>query len=238
MISTNLQGKPTFTAAKYNIVFDGNSLIYGQGATYTQFIAGQLTLSKLLNGSGITCRSFGIPGQTWGDMIANHADVDAAFVPGKRNILFCWEGTNAIFNSARTGIVAAQDAGRYAQAMKAVNPSWEIIVMSTIPGRYTSSLGVTNFGSVDAVNRQVDIHNLYLQQNLKSLGFDGYLDLRCDGSPYAFKNYTDADFTARNAYYLASEQLTGTGVYVHQQDAGYQVVADLVQQYLRRIGRA
>lgn len=224
----SLRGKPNFSSSTHHIMIDGNSFVDGGN----NLLASLVQSSSVLSGSGIAIRSLGIQGQTWQAMTSVHGDVDFYFVPGKTNILYTVEGTNSICNAGRTGLQAAADAGVYAAAVKAVHPEIKIFNVLTIPRR-----GVSYFG-VAGANAELNAYDDEFKKNYKSLGFDGYVDLRPDSSsPFYLSTFTDAAFQTKDYLYNSLEIMSGNGAYTHPNPTiGMQVLASYIIQHLRRLG--
>jgi len=223
------KGKPNYQAATHNIVFDGNSLVAGAGAS-TQYLANKVHSFPILSSSGLSVKSFGIGSQTFANMSSNHSDIDSSFVSGRRNILICWEGTNSIY-FGRTGDQAASDGADYVNSVKSLNPSWEVYVLTTIPRRQIRNNG----DSIEIFNFILEDYDSQIRSNWRSLGFNGFIDLREKGSPFRFTGYSTSDFANIDAY-LASGEKSTNAFSVHLNASGYDLVAKFIEQKLRSIG--
>lgn len=229
---TRLSAKPRlkFTSA-VNLVFDGNSLFFGEGATASQFrVPDQVMALAPVAGSGATRTGSGNPvsGQTWRQMNGldggSTADVDGAWSAGKTNILIIWETTNSVYNGGRTGLQAAQDCADYIAARKALNP-WKVVLLTTIPREQGS-----NQTDRDAKNAQLAAADNFMRGNYRAMGADVLCDVRVAGSPFAFASYLPSDFTAAGDVWKAGESPR-----IHLNDSGYSVIAGLIGSSLRRV---
>lgn len=211
-----------------NIVFDGNSLVYGTGTSGTlgdttgkSFPAQAVALSPVF-GSGATSSNKGIGGQTWADMAATPADVDGAWIAGKTNILVLYEGTNSIGNGL-TGLQSASDASAYISARLSLH-AWKILLMTTIPREYTTEPQRTN------TNNEIEAQNNYFRNNWLAMGVTRLVETRGTGSPFALSNYNQASWDATAALWS-----DGVGARTHLTDAGAAVLAQFVAGDLARI---
>ena len=167
------------------IVVDGNSISANHGLVPT--------LAELLSTRlPVQCASTAISGQTWQGMLADHADVDAAWDDQATNHALV---VNETTNSIRTGRSVAdtkQDITDYFEAVRSAHP-WVIVAWSALPvghadeGAYPGEI-VKNAGIVEI--------NDWMSANRKALGIDTWLDARAipqyghDGSnPAAFEAY-------------------------------------------------
>jgi hypothetical protein len=231
-----MMGRPTLNsvgrvrhAGGSNTVWDGNSLFAGVGASSGANRVPEKTGSLApLAGTGSTVVNLGVSGQTWRQMdgldSGNAADVDAAWVAGKTNILIVWETTNAVFNAGRTGIQAAQDEAQYIADRKAVHP-WKVVALTTIPRQNADAQA-----TLDAKNAELVAADNYMRRNYRSMGIDVLVDLRAPGSPFAFANYLPTTWDAQAGLWNEA-----SGGRVHLSDAGYLIVAQMVASGLRRI---
>ena len=217
-----MSGIVEYKSRDVNVVFDGNSLVAGQGASSGAFFLPALIggLSPISGAFAVT--NLGVGAQTTRMMngldTGSAADVDGAFVAGKLNILFAWEGTNDVELTALTGLQAASDMTDYIAARKAAHP-WVVILLTTLPRQKS---GQTQ-PQIVAANAELDSYNAYLLANYVSMGATAVVDVRQIGSPFRFTDYTTASFDAvAPTYYSAAES---SGSYTHLRDAGYVVIA-------------
>lgn len=227
-----------------NIVFDGNSLVAGQGgaqniprcmamtapiatSTSVGFLPAPTVVSSpptiYQSSKGVRLTNLGVNGQTWRQMngldVGSSADVDGAFDATKTNILLAWEWTNAICNTKRTVAQVIQDATDYATARRAAHP-WAKIFTGTALPRMDSS---TDQALVDSENALLDQVNTYLRTNYAAMGFDGIFDVRQAGTYYDMQgDYTIAHFNTMasdpNTYWASNDT---SGQHIHQNSNGY-----------------
>jgi len=218
------KGSQKFLAATHNLVFAGNSLIAGDGATTAQRVANTLHNLPLLKNSGLTVKSYGIAGDSYTDMIVNQiASIQAAYEVGKKNILIHWEATNQIYLGNST---ASQTVTHMLDFLSAVNTgqTWEHITLTCLH-RWTDN----------AKNLVLQEFNGLVLNNHKNYGIKRVVDIRKGDSPFSGTGFTQADFDAYSAYTKNTE--VGTGNETHLNDAGYDKIAKMIeQQGLRMLG--
>ncbi len=204
-----------------NIVFDGNSLVAGTGASGSlTYLPAQLAGLAPLSGA-VTVKNLGSPGDNITDMRNRGAATDNAYVAGKKNILIAWEGTNTICRdnsgAGKTGLAAAADLVAWTQDRLAAHPDWKIVHMTTIP-----RFAVNTWGT-DGANAQMQIYDDYLRNNWRAMGSKGVIDVRAAG---VFV-YTSGGPSATLAPYMAEV--------IHCNDAGYALIAQYCASALRRL---
>lgn len=229
-----------------NIVFDGNSLIAGQGGAQniprcvakiapiaTSTAVGYLPdatstgTGKWTSNKGVRVTNLGVNGQTWRQMNGldgySSADVDGAFdaATGIQNVLGTWEITNTATLSKRTVSQIAGDMQGYTTARRAAHP-WAKIFTGTALPRMNSA---TDQSIVDADNLLIDQVNAYLLANYQALGFDAVFDVRKAGTYFDMQgDYSIAHFNAMAAasgsYWATSASGDGT-THVHLNSDGY-----------------
>ncbi|WP_409266818.1 SGNH/GDSL hydrolase family protein [Massilia sp. BHUDP2] len=227
MIGPILGGVPKirYTSDATNVVFDGNSLVFGQGSSGGQSMPAQLAALAPIGGR-LSITNLGISGQNLGQMRSNASDVDGAWVDGKRNVLLVWEGTNAL-NYGGTVNNAYNDTAAYCAERLALHP-WLIVLLTTIPRQ---NQGATQ-ADTDAYNAKLTDYNTRIKSGYKAMGAKAVIDVRQEGSPFAFANYLPATFDAPGVGSLwASEG----AMRVHLNNAGYGVVAQMVADGLKRL---
>ena len=211
---------PLKASAAVKVVFDGNSLVQGVGATSTPLPA---AFASLVPGVA-SVSNLGGSGRTWRQMNGldggSSAAVDAAFDPAKKNVLFAWETTNSVFNAGRSAAQTIQDATDYIAARKYVHPGWRIVLLTSIP-RQPGLAGNQAMASVDAA----------FLANYRAMGADAVVNVRRQGSYFNFADYTDATFANDpNGYW--SEAAGGR---VHLRDPAYQLIAGWCREAFKRL---
>lgn len=212
-----------------NIVFDGNSLVSGIGATalygVTQTMPEQCR--ALLAGAfpNLIVRNLGIASQTVRMMKGldggSSTDVDAAWMPTCQNILVAWEVTNSITTGGRKPAQACADLQDYISARRALHQDWKVVVVTTVPRQQPS----LTQPQLDTLNADLAVANNLLLGNFRSYGADACVDLRCLGSPFRLPNYSTTSFNHDpSIWYEAS------GSRVHLANPGYGFVARRVAQ--------
>lgn len=221
----NTRGSEPFLAATHNVVFAGNSLISGDGASSLQYVANKVHNLPFLKNSGLTVKSYGIAGDTYDDMMTGEVpDIQAAYEAGKRNILVHWEATNQIYLGNST---ASETITKMQAFLAAVNAgqTWEHVVLTCLY-RWPDN----------AKNLILQEFNALILGNFKAYGLARVVDIRKGDSPFSGYGYTQADFDAYSIYTKDTE--VGTGNETHLNDSGYDRVAKMIdQQGLRMLGR-
>lgn len=242
MIRTVLSGLNAvrYLSASANIVFHGNSLIYGQsGATVpTGAMPYQVQRMPPINNQ-VTCINKGVNGQSWAGMRTTGSEVDALFVAGKSNVLVAWEGHNSQFGEGKTPAQAFADCQAYCADRLAARPGWLILHMTTIPAYYQSW---TDSDSATG-NAKLEAYNDLLRAGWRGTGAKGLVETRQSGSAFLFANYLRTTFAAANiagqSIWSPNDQQGGGGTgqnqFVHPSDIGYMALAQMVSVALRRI---
>lgn len=205
-----------------NIVCDGSSLTQGIGSSpgksYPEVLA---TLAPLV-GTDATVTNVGIGGQTWRMMAGldggSFADIDSAFVVGKRNVLIAWETTNSITG----GRTVAQAIGDMEGYLAACLPEWEVVLVTSLPRQY---------GASDPRHDSLMEVDTYCRSNYRRLGVTALVDVRRAGGPFAFDGKSDADFARTQHLWYETENR------IHLRDAGYAVIAGWMAAQIRQLGK-
>jgi hypothetical protein len=211
-----------YSGAGVNIVFDGNSLVFGYKASSTsQSTPSQMALLPPLNGL-VTVKNIGVTGQNITNMRSRGtAYADANYAPGKKNILLAWEGTNTICNTdagaGKDGPGAAADMAAYCQDRLSAHPDWVIVMMTTIP-RFD-----THTKTIAQQNADMQAYDDYLRANWRAMGCKGLVDVRAGG----IFVYTGPVMDAKMSPYMTE--------LVHCNDAGYGLIAQYCATALRRL---
>lgn len=208
-----------YSAAGVNIVFDGNSLVAGSGASgSSKFLPAQVAALSPLNGL-VTVTNIGVAGQSIANMrTRGTAYADANYVAGKKNILVVWEGTNSICNEVKTGAAAGAEMAGYCADRLAAHPDWIIVQMTTLP-----RFGLITTYTVAQANAELDAYNAYLQANHRTMGCKRLVDVRTAG----IFTYTGPTVNGTMSPYMSDT--------THCNDAGYGLVAQYVADVLKRL---
>lgn len=130
-------------------------------------------LGAAIKTAGATSSNTAIPGQTWDDMRLRADDVDAAYVPGKTNVLITGETTNQVYNLGSTTEQAIQKAQQYISARRAVHSDWIILLVGTIP---RADLATAELNK--AANQRLVEVDRYQRSHLRDIGAHGWVDVR------------------------------------------------------------
>ena len=212
---------PLKPSPSVKVVFDGNSLVQGIGATNTPL---PTAFGNLVSGTIASVSNLGGSGRTWRNMNGldggSSTSVDGAFDTSKTNILFAWETTNSVFNAGRTAAQTIQDATDYIAARRAAHPAWRIILLTSIP-RQPGITGNQIMASVDAA----------FLANYRAMGADAVVNVRRLGSYFNFADYTDPTF----AYDPFGYWFEAAGGRVHLRDPAYQLIAGWCLEAFKRL---
>lgn len=213
-------------SSDWKFFVDGNSMVTeASGATnWPTFLR---AMAPYL-GSGATMQNFGVASRTWATMHANAGALDTALAgAGEKKLLGLFEHTNSICNAGQSVADAYADMVRYIRARRAVWPTLRVFVMEAIP-RESVTL-TTNYQTVLACNAGMQMLNQMVWENRRALDIE-FVPTRHPGSPFAFSNFTTADFNASGSIWNES-----AGSRVHVNDAGKQVLANFAAAAVRRM---
>ena len=213
-----------FDSNKTNIVFVGNSLVYGDqygGVTYRTWEAKLEAVAPIL-GSGISIVNLGHNG--WNiPALTNGADSSTAFVEGKTNIMLFYEGTNSL-TAGRSASNVFSDLATFCETRLSEHP-WKIILVSTLPFYIA---GWTDSDS-ETINANAIAFNSLMEHQHRALGCVGFANVRRPGTPWgSMPDYTQASFNASSMSTLWSSDR------VHPSEAGNVELAKLLAPELRR----
>lgn len=211
----------TYKTANTQVVFDGNSLVFGVGSTGGLNLPVQQAALAPIS-AGLVITNTAVSGQTINDMRTRGPTfVDPTFDSAKSNVLILWEGTNSISNSpVRTGLEAIADMTAYIAERRAANPAWKIVLLTTIP-RYFMN-GIT----VPLGNAQLLVYNNYILANYRAMGADAVVDVRAN-TVFVYP----AGATSMPSY-MTPYSSDG---HTHLNNAGYALIAAMVAPVLRRL---
>lgn len=130
-------------------------------------------LGAAINSAGATSSNTAIPGQSWDDMRLRADDVDAAYVPGKTNVLITGETTNQVYNAGSTVEQTIQKAQQYITARKLAHPDWIILLVGTIPRADLATAELNR-----AANQRLVEVDAYHKANMRDVGVHGFVDIR------------------------------------------------------------
>lgn len=209
------------------------TILDGQGAGQAK---------KWQSDKGVVLTNLGISGQTWRKMNGldgySSADVDGAWVDGKINVLFAWEGTNSMASpNNRLPADAIQDARDYIAARRALHPGW-IILVGTVAPRQAADQAATT-----ALNQKIDTYNNLLRAQYKDMGANGLFDIRAPGSWFNFPDYLmstfDTSAAATGTYWAGGEDIsTGGAGHVHFSSEGNMYLVNaFILPALKRLSR-
>lgn len=228
------------------IVCDGNSITAGgqdgsgsNGGVMGQIFGGPSPVAPF---SSQSYSNVAIGGQFTQGMISSHADVDAAFVEGKYNILFAQELTNSSNNAGdyRTPAQVTQLFLDYLALMRATK-AWDLVIAATAPPAWLGT-GYTQ-AQIDDYNARLDESNSLLRQRYREQA-DALFETRQSGSPYAQSRYPDylqttfGSTTPVNGISNTATWTTeGASIRIHYSAAGIAALRPLMTDFLMRLGR-
>lgn len=213
-----------------NIVYEGNSLMAGLGATGGQTLPVQMANAAPLTGAGTVSTNLAVSGSTWSDMTTRAGGVDAAWAAGKTNILVLWEHLNSICAGGLTAAQSASAMATYIAARRAVHP-WIVVSLTMLPCEGYSGV-MTNQTLRDQYNSIMTACDNLIRANPTAYGVDALVDVRQAGSVFAIPAYLPANFDATGAIWNEA-----AGSRVHLNNAGYGLVAPMVNAVLTKLRR-
>jgi len=199
-----------------NVVVDGNSItVYG----FPLLLYGQEPVST----SGASTHECGVGGQTWRNMDGldggSSADVDAAYVAGKRNVLVAWETTNQAAGGG-TAQSIADSCAQYIANRRALHPDWIVMVLTSLP-RYST-------GNPALTQRLIDVDDI-MRRAWRSMGIDYLFDTRRMVPTLGFSGFSAADFQATQSYW------NETSDWLHPTMDGHALITRQVASALRAL---
>jgi hypothetical protein len=231
---------PWGTPGAINLVADGNSITDGgqDGAGSVDGVPGQV-FTTLAPFTSHTQVNVAIGGQNTGAMTSSFADVNAAFVPGKFNILFAQEQTNSI-STGSSPSVAVDELMGYCALMKAQR-AWDLVVVATAPPAWRGDSFTQ--AENDAYNASVDASNVLLRQRFREQA-DALFETRQPGSPYDQARYPDylrSTFFSTTAINGLSNNAAwtneGNQIRIHYTAAGINALKPFFAAWLLRLRR-
>lgn len=204
-----------------NIVYDGNSIGWGSGSSYSdsastnggQYGAYAVSQIDFIKKAGIRAQGFAVPARNIATMIANIAQVRQIYSPRKFNLLIVDEITNEMTTQS-TGSVATRVTGvlarilEYNNAARAGGQNWYIMWHAAIPRGVSAVFNDASYQN----NKVLELVNQSLRDNPKLYGIDSLIDGCYIGSPFRqFTNYTQAEFDAVAKYYTRIERSSSNG---------------------------
>lgn len=230
MFGRGMAGRPRLTFdSNVNVVWDGNSLVYGKGSTGGQTLPVQTAGKAPMSGSGASSSAYAANGHKWSDMEAGASQVDTAWASGKTNVLIFWEHINSIWVGGLTAAQSIEQMRQYIANRRAAHP-WIVVTLTCLPaeGYDTEWTQATR----DAVNASLDAVNATLRADRTALGIDALIDVRRPGSVFNISSYTAADFNSTGAVWMET-----VGTRLHLNNTGYGLVADMVAEALGGLRR-
>ncbi len=220
-----------YTLATTNVVFHGNSLIAGTGTTVSGAMPYQVQRLPGINNK-FTVVNLGINGQNLVQMLTTGTNsVDPLFDPTKKNVLVVWEGHNTMNSLSYTGAQAYEALKTYTNARLSLNP-WLIVHMTLMPARYLN----TSDATANSLNTRFNDYNDLLRAGYKEMGAKLLVDVRQAGSPfmtppdYSIESFNDITTSNQTVWSLVDNRQ-----WVHLNNVGYAVIAQMVAATLRRM---
>ena len=133
-ISAPIDNRIGLSTADINIVFDGDSLTKGSGATNTQNYPIYIKNKLQILCNTLTFNSFGVSGQSTIDMLADAStQIDPLVDNAKTNIIVAWDDVNAILNDGRTAQQNFDDFETYFSERKTAGFNIGILILGYYP---------------------------------------------------------------------------------------------------------
>jgi hypothetical protein len=196
--------------AVYHFIIEGDSLPSTHGSSIANRMPARMMSYAPLLGAA-THSMVAIGGQTIQDMIDNAADVDGAYVAGKKNVLVTFAGTNGMIDGAAAQVTRMR---QYIAARKAAHPDL-LVMLGFVPPRY--ELGSM---SVEDRNNEIVKYNRAWALDWRNWGVDVLVDTRPAGGPFDLPDWSLASFT-RPATLPMWSTADAPGVYTHFSDVAH-----------------
>ena len=207
--------KLKYSSSGVNVYFNGNSIVYGSYLPSQTYAPPEVmsTLAPLAS-AGLSVANLGHSGYRWEDLTPM-TDADAAFVPGKTNVLLAMENANSL-GSGDTAAQCIAAARAYVAARLAAHPSVRLVIVTSIPYRADPTLNAT----------MLTVNAAFLA-NYRAWGCAACVDLRAPGSPFNnFSTYSAAEYAATGIY---------TSDSMHPNTAGAAIIAQMCANTLYRL---
>jgi len=187
------------------IIFDGNSLVAGTGASAGHNMPTLVTSALISSGKYSTLQNFGVSSQTTVQMTSDaQAQIDSLYNLSKyRNIVVVWEGTNDIYFGA-TAEEAYNNLVSYCQARRSAG--YKVVIVTLLP---RSNAGTPVGFDTDRLSVNTNIRNNW------TTFADAIADVASNTA------IGDAGDELDTIYYNSDK--------VHMTDTGYGVVAGAVK---------
>ena len=206
-----------------SLTCDGNSLT-NQNEYTPAYPLLMLDMSPVTDAAIQRVIDVGYPGDTAAMMKSKRGRVTSAYDPTvKHNVLVAWELTNSIFYG-ETPAQAVDDLIDYVRTVKSEN-NWKVAVVTSIPrgaGKNNQSATQSN---IDQYNADLLTANNMLKARWSEAA-DLLIDIREDGSPFAFQTFQIGQFVASRLYVPDN---------IHCTPYGYSVVAQIVAKHLTKM---
>ena len=192
-----------YSSATHNVVWDGNSLV---GPIVAQLSNGSLLNGLVVDGVGVAGQN--IPAMT--NRVATY--VTPKFVAGKKNVLLVWEFTNSLCNNpGYTAEQAWSQMETYLATVKAGNPNWIIVMLTTLPryGLFGETSNDDHSGplTIAQANARLNAADVFIKERYRAAGVAAIVDVRSSGDFV----YTGADTPLHPEFYLDTTHLNTAG---------------------------
>lgn len=194
-----------------NLIFDGNSLVRGFGVVrpFSDYVAQRMATT----GRKIAVSNYGVDGQTTANMIADQATQILPLYHPKlnKNILVVWEAANDLYYGASVD-QAFKNLQTYCSAAR--NKGFKVCLLTVLPNSGAGSpTGVNFYQAYQELNTRI--------RNASNAIADVIADVASDTRIGTVGAENDT------AYYLTDK--------THLNDAGYQIVANIVHQSIQNL---
>lgn len=209
-----------FTRDNTTVVYDGNSIGWGEGSTYAfdastnggQYGAYAVSQMQMFKEAGIRVQGFAVRARTTTIMIANIAQVKQLYDPRHFNLLIVDEITNELYSLSGTPSAMATATLakilQYNNAARLGGQNWFIMWHAAIPRGVSAALNDATYNK----NLALQLVNQALRDNPALYGVDRFIDSCYVGSPFRqFTNFTQAEFDAQAKYYRSRERAANNG---------------------------
>lgn len=224
------------TAARMNIMGQGNSLMFGAGSSgqSMRWLSQAAAMEPILS-SGITIRNAGVNGQTIQQMRASApAAIDAYLDPTKINVVVFQEFTNELTGNGGFSTSAHNQLKGWCQdrrtAAATAGATLRLMICTAVP------FGNASTGTANTMNAAAIAVNGLIRSQFRDYA-DVIVDLAAEqpfAAMVAANVWAPSAFQAQSVYTRSD---TGLNDLVHFGDSGYAVFANAFIQALKRVRR-
>lgn len=156
------------------IICDGNSIVWGAPVGNAVAYPALLSQDSFFKEGGVTFLNKGVGGQTWSDMLRDaETDIDGELKEGAKNVVVCFEGTNALYYKNITPQEAYTQAYNYVTGRRHAGA---LVIVATQPHAEPQKQPNPAGDSLAVYIEKTKQYNALLRQGWQTFA-DGFVDL-------------------------------------------------------------